>query len=90
MKQIYLITYPTGKIYVDKDAIGICRYFSSPDRDVVNADFYNLPESARKDFTVREQILRESESATDAELAAKEVEFIRKHQSHNPEIGYNG
>lgn len=89
MKQIYLITYPTGKIYVGKDAIGSCRYFGSPDMDVVNSDFENLPESIRKDFTVRKQILWESDTATDAELAAKEVEFIRKHQSHNPAIGYN-
>lgn len=89
MKQIYLITYPTGKIYVGKDAIGSCRYFDSPDMDVVNSDFENLPESIRKDFTVRKQILWESDTATDAELAAKEVEFIRKHQSHNPAIGYN-
>ena len=26
---------------------------------------------------------------TDTELAEKEVEFIRKHESNNPNIGYN-
>ena len=30
MKQIYMITYPTGKIYVGKDAIGSCRYLAYP------------------------------------------------------------
>ena len=57
--------------------------------NLVNADFQNLPEEVRKDYTVRKQILWESEDATDEELSAKEVEFIREHQSHNPEIGYN-
>jgi hypothetical protein len=89
VKQIYKITYPTGKIYTGKDAIGSCRYFGSPEMDLVNADFQNLPEVVRKDYTVRKQILWETEYVTDEELSAKEVEFIREHQSHNPEIGYN-
>ena len=89
MKQVYKITYPTGKIYIGKDAIGSCRYFGSPDMDLVNADFRNLPDKVRKDYTVRKQILWESEEATDEELSAKEVEFIREYQSHNPNIGYN-
>jgi len=89
MKQIYKITYPTGKIYIGKDAIGSCRYFGSPDMNLVNADFLSLPEEVRKDYTIRKQILWESEEATDEELSAKEVEFIREHQSHNPEVGYN-
>lgn len=89
MKQIYLVTYPTGKIYVGKDTIGSSRYFGSPDMNLVNADFQNLPEHVQKDYTVRKQILWESETATDAELSLKEVEFIRQYQSHNPSIGYN-
>jgi hypothetical protein len=39
MKQIYMITYPTGKIYIGKDSVGSYRYFGSPDMDIVNADF---------------------------------------------------
>lgn len=89
MKQIYKITYPTGKIYIGKDTIGSCRYFGSPDMDLVNADFQNLSDEIRKDYSVRKQILWESDNATDEELSAKEVEFIREHQSHNPDIGYN-
>jgi len=57
--------------------------------NLVNADFLSLPEEVRKDYTIRKQILWESEEATDEELSAKEVEFIREHQSHNPEVGYN-
>jgi len=89
MKQIYMVTYPTRKIYIGKDTIGSYRYFGSPDIDVVNADFMQLPAETRRDYTVRKQILWESETATDSELSEKEVEYIRQCQSHNPEIGYN-
>lgn len=89
MKQIYMITYPTGKIYIGKDSFGSHRYFGSPDIEVVNADFQRLPEEARRDYTVRKKILWESESATEKELSIKEVEFIRQYCSNDPEVGYN-
>ncbi len=89
MKQIYLITYPTGKIYVGKDTVGSHRYFGSPDMAIINDDFANLPAETRRDYTVRKQILWESEDCSDAELSAKEVEFIRKYRSNDPAVGYN-
>lgn len=89
MKQVYKITYPTGKIYIGKDSVGSHRYFGSPDLDLVNKDFENLPAEVRKDYTVRKQILWESETCTESELSKKEVEFIRKHRSNDPTIGYN-
>lgn len=89
MKQIYKISYPTGKIYIGKDSIGSHRYFGSPDMDVVNQDFEALPEEIRKDYKVRKEILWESENCSESELAAKEVEFIRKFNSNDPEVGYN-
>lgn len=89
MKQIYMITYPTGKIYIGKDSIGSHRYFGSPNMEIVNADFALLSEATRKDYTVRKQILWESESCTEAELSGKEVEFIRAYRSNDPEVGYN-
>ena len=88
-KNVYLITYPTGKIYIGKDEIGSFRYFGSPDIDVINEDFMALPESVRLDYTVRKQVLRQSSEASSAELAEKEVEFIRKYRSNDPSIGYN-
>lgn len=88
-KNVYLITYPTGKIYIGKDEIGSFRYFGSPDIDVINEDFMALPESVRLDYTVRKQILWQSSEASSAELAEKEVEFIRKYRSNDPSIGYN-
>ena len=57
MKQIYMITYPTGRIYIGKDSVGSHRYFGSPDMDVINQDFKNLSEEVRKDYTIRKQIL---------------------------------
>lgn len=89
MKQIYKITYPTNKIYIGKDSIGSHRYFGSPDLHLINEDFKNLPKEIRMDYSVRKEILWESETATERELAEKEIEFIRKYQSNNPEIGYN-
>jgi hypothetical protein len=89
MKQIYKITYPTGKIYIGKDSIGSYRYFGSPDMDIVNADFANLPNEVRSDYSIRKQILWESPDCSEAELSAKEVEYIREYGSNNPGIGYN-
>ena len=89
MQQVYMITYPTEKIYIGKQAYNSCRYFGSPDMDIVNADFARLPEAMRKDYTIRKQILWESATATDAEVSAKEVEMIRKYSSNDPAIGYN-
>ena len=89
MKQIYKITYPTGKIYVGKDSIGSHRYMGSPDPALVNADFSNLTAKQRRDYSVRKEILWESDSATEAELAAKEVEFIRALRANDPAVGYN-
>ena len=89
MKQIYKITYPTGKIYIGKDSVGSYRYYGSPDMRVVNEDFAKLPESVRKNYTIRKEILWESDDCSEAELSAKEVEFIRRFQSNNPTVGYN-
>ncbi len=89
MKQVYKITYPTGKIYIGKDSIGSARYMGSPDMNLVNADFEELPDRVRRDYTLRKEILWESDIATDAELSAKEVEMIRLYRSNDPAIGYN-
>lgn len=89
IKQVYKITYPTNKIYIGKDAYGSFRYFGSPDMELVSNDFLTLPKEVQLDYTIRKEILWESETATDEELSKKEVEMIRKYQSNNPEIGYN-
>ena len=89
MKQVYMISYPTGMIYVGKDSIGSSRYFGSPDMDLVNADFQNLPREQQLDYTIRKQILWESAECSESELSAKEVEMILKYSSNDPAVGYN-
>jgi hypothetical protein len=42
-----------------------------------------------RDFTVRKQILWESEDATDEEVDTKEVEFIVALRANDPAVGYN-
>lgn len=86
MKIIYKITYPNGKIYIGKDLTNTFRYFGSPNSKLLEADF---TEEERKDFTIRRQVIWQSENATDKEVNKKEIELILKHQSNNPKIGYN-
>lgn len=83
---IYKITYPNGKIYVGQDRTNSINYFGSASHDLVGADF--TPDQ-RRDFTVRREVLWESETATRAEITAMEVKLIRELGSNNPAIGYN-
>lgn len=86
MKVIYKITYPNGKIYIGQDLTGTLRYFGSVNNAILERDF---TEEQRRDFTIRKQILWESENATDAEVDRMERDLILKHRSNEPEIGYN-
>jgi|ERR1700692_981158 hypothetical protein len=86
MKVVYKITYPNGKIYVGQDLTGSINYCGSPNSALVAADF---TEEQSRDFTVRKQILWESEHATNEEVDAKEIEFIVALHSNDPAIGYN-
>lgn len=86
MKVIYKITYPNGKIYVGKDLTDSINYFGSADDKLIAQDFTR---EQRRDFTIRREILWESESATDSEVSSKEVEFIRALNANDPSIGYN-
>ena len=47
------------------------------------------PGPYRRDLTVLKQILWESETATDAEVRVKEIEFIVATGANNPAVGYN-
>jgi hypothetical protein len=89
LKQVYKITYPNGKIYVGMDLIGTVTYFGSPSRSTKDRMAADLA-GHRFDLTVRKQILWESETATDAEVRAKEIELIVATGANNPAIGYNG
>jgi hypothetical protein len=86
MKVIYKITYPNGKIYIGKDLTGTVSYFGSVDSRLIQRDF--TPEECL-DITIRKEIIWESETATEREVNAKEVEFIRAFKSNDPAVGYN-
>ena len=84
-KVIYKITYPNGKIYVGMDLTDSLNYFGSANSHVIEDDFTR---EERRDFTIHKEILWESDTATDAEVRAIEVQLIRSHRSNDPAIGY--
>ena len=86
MKVIYKITYPNGKIYIGQDVTNSIGYFGSPNSKLIEKDFTR---EQRKDFTIRKEILWESETASNKELNQKEIEFIKLYKSNDPTIGYN-
>jgi hypothetical protein len=87
-KQIYKITYPNGKIYVGMDLTGTITYFGSPSASAKERIAADLA-GHRFDLSVRKEILWESETATDAEVRARERNFIRETGANNPAVGYN-
>lgn len=86
MKVIYKITYPNGKIYVGQDRTDSINYFGSASSELIARDFTR---EQRRDFTIRREILWESETATQAEVTVKEAEFIVALRSNDPAVGYN-
>ena len=86
MKVIYRITYPNGKVYIGKDLIDSINYFGSADRRLIERDFTR---EQRRDFTIRKEVIWESETASDQEVNLKEVELIRAQRSNDPTVGYN-
>jgi hypothetical protein len=86
MKVIYKITYPNGKIYIGQDLTDSINYFGSASSSLIAKDFTR---EQRRDFTIRKEILWESETATEEEVHRKEMEFICSHCSNDPSVGYN-
>ena len=89
MKQVYKITYPTGKIFIGRDSVGSSKYFETPQMEIIKEDFATLPKHIQMDYTIRKQILFESEDISESELSKKEFQFIRHYRSNDPAIGYN-
>src|SRR6185437_12466120 len=86
LKIIYKITYPNGKIYIGQDVTDSVNYFGSASDALIAADFTR---EQRRDFSIRKEILWESETATNSEVSKKELEYILQFRSNNPETGYN-
>ncbi|NJQ04205.1 GIY-YIG nuclease family protein [Streptomyces lonarensis] len=87
MKVVYKITYPNGKIYIGQDRTDDrLRYFGSPSKRLLEHD---TDREALRDFTIRKEILWESEDAPRSEVNAREKALILEHRSNDPAIGYN-
>lgn len=86
MNVIYKITYPNGKIYIGQDRTDSINYFGSADNNLIEKDFTR---DQKRDFTIRKEIIWESETASIDEVYQKEIEFIKKFKSNDPVIGYN-
>jgi len=86
MSVIYKITYPNGKIYIGQDRTDSINYFGSASSELIARDF---TAEQRRDFSVRREILWASETASRSEITAKEIDFILRFRSNDPDIGYN-
>lgn len=86
MKVIYKVTYPNGKIYIGKDLTDDINYFGSANSKLIEKDFTR---EEKRDFTIRKEILWESNLATDKEVNEKEIELIKLYKSNDPTKGYN-
>lgn len=86
MKIIYRITYPNGKIYIGKDLTGTLNYFGSADSRLIERDFTS---EQRADFSIRKEVLWQSDTASDSDVNRKEVELILDFASNDPAIGFN-
>lgn len=86
MPVIYKITYPNGKIYIGQDRTDSINYFGSANNDLIEKDF---SKDQKRDFTIRKEILWESETSSIEEINRMEIMFIEKFQSNDPDIGYN-
>jgi hypothetical protein len=83
---IYRLTYPNGKIYVDQDLLDQITAIESVSNAVFSSDF-SLEE--QHDFTVRKEILWESPDADHDEVMRVMIEWIQRLRSNDPDIGYN-
>jgi hypothetical protein len=86
MNVIYKITYPNGKIYIGQDRTDSINYFGSASNELIEKDFNR---EQKRDFTIRKEILWESEEASHSEVTQKEKEYILELKANDPKIGYN-
>ncbi len=86
MKQIFKITFPNNKIYIGKDPTGTLTYLGGFDPLSVKADYLNVKIPS---FTLKKEILWESETADESEVSRREAQYIAIFDSTNPKIGYN-
>jgi hypothetical protein len=70
----------------EKDLTNTLNYFGSADSTFLEKDFSR---EQQRDFTIRKEIIWESEMASDHEVNKKEVELINQFRFNDPTVGYN-
>lgn len=68
LKVIYKITFPTGKIYIGKDATDTLHYYGSVDSSCLESDFSN---DLRDHFSIKKELLWKSDTVSDKELKSE-------------------
>ena len=86
IKVVCTITYPNGKVYVGQDLADGINDFGSAASVLLAKDFAR---DQRRDFTLRRELLWESESAADKEVSQEDVEFILALRFNDPAVGYS-
>ncbi|WP_334064322.1 DUF429 domain-containing protein [Alteromonas genovensis] len=89
MKQVFKMTYPTGKIY-----IGFCSGEGEDDLSAFNwpkfrAELATLPVHQRVDYTIRRQVIWEDERVSSDELFQCWQETVSAYNACDPDTGYN-
>ena len=85
-KVVFKITFPNGKIFVGRDVTDTINFFGDVDADLVAKD---LSSKQQRDFSIRKEILWESETATLEEVRTVEQAYIRTLGANDPAMGYN-
>ncbi|HOI45099.1 MAG TPA: GIY-YIG nuclease family protein [Candidatus Aminicenantes bacterium] len=86
MNVIYKVTYPNEKVYLGKDLTVTLNDFGSADSQSMEKDFAR---EQMRDFTIRKEILFESNQLTNEDISKLEADHIKTYRSNDPEIGYN-
>ncbi|TXT44965.1 MAG: hypothetical protein FD137_1466 [Spirochaetes bacterium] len=86
MIQVFKLTFPNRKIFIGKDEKGFLTYFGGFNQEEVESDYRNI---VMPSFTIKKEILWESENAEEAEIDAVVESYIRMFRSDDPRFGYN-
>jgi hypothetical protein len=85
-KVVFKVTFPNGKIFVGQDSSDTIVFFGHVDAELVARD---LSREQRRDFSIRKEVLWESDTATKEEIDNVEQAYIRTLGANDPSMGYN-
>lgn len=86
-KVIYKTSYPNGKIYIYQQRPA--GDYQLPQQRPTQVVELAIAQESDPSFTILREILWQSDTASDAETNAKEIELILQHRSNDPALGYN-